>query len=59
MPRASRPNLSAQNRLLFPSNMETMSSSAMPGKTSSFLDHTPLPYGHEVVATRPSNSLRQ
>ena len=58
MPRVA-PNRSAQNRLELPSNMETMSSSAMPGSTHSFLDHTPDPNGHAVRPARVSNRARQ
>lgn len=43
MPSASRPKRSAQNRLLLPSNMETMSASLSSGRTHSFLLHTPEP----------------
>ena len=39
--------------------METISSSSMPGKTHSFLDQTPEPYGHDVLPTRSSNNVFQ
>jgi len=59
IPRHSRPYLSAQNKFELPSNMETMSSSSMPGKTHSFLDQTPEPYGQDVLPTRSSKSVFQ
>ena len=46
--------LSAQKRFEFPSNMLTMSSSLMPGRTHSFFDHTPEPNGQTVFPTRSS-----
>jgi hypothetical protein len=36
-----------------------MSSSSMPGKTHSFLDQTPEPYGQDVLPTRSSKSVFQ
>merc|ERR1719502_2571864 len=59
MPRHSLPYRSAQKRFVFPSNMETMSSSSIPGRIHSFLDHTPEPYGHDVFPTRSSKSAFQ
>nr|GMC58938.1 hypothetical protein TorRG33x02_081340 [Ipomoea batatas] len=53
------PNLSAQKRFEFPSNALTISSSAISGKTHSFLDHTPDPYGQAVFPTRESNRFFQ
>jgi len=48
------PRRFAQNRLVWPSNMETTFSSATTGQTSSRLPHTPEPYGHSVVCARDS-----
>merc|ERR1719352_2122861 len=47
------------HRSVMPSNMETMSSSSIPGRIHSFLDHTPEPYGHDVFPTRSSKSAFQ
>merc|ERR1719217_43141 len=59
MPRVSLPKRSAQKRFELPSNIDTMSSSGICGSTHSFLDHTPEPYGHDVLPTRWSKSAFQ
>ncbi len=59
IPSTSFPKRSAQKRLELPSNMETMSSSSMPGRIHSFLLHTPLPVGHAVFPTRSSKRAFQ
>mmetsp|Transcript_12780 Transcript_12780/g.21896 ORF Transcript_12780/g.21896 Transcript_12780/m.21896 type:complete len:209 (-) Transcript_12780:147-773(-) len=52
---SSFPNLSAQNKFEFPSNIDTTSSSGISGNTHSFLLQTPDPYGHTVLADLRSN----
>ena len=59
IPQTSRPNRSAQNRFELPSNIDTMSSSAIPGRTHSFLDQTPDPNGQTVRPARASKSAFQ
>ena len=45
---SSRPNRSAQKRLVPPSSMDTMLSASTPGQTHSFLPQTEDPYGQVV-----------